>query len=651
MIILFRKYFLILSLIVTINVTAQNQDSLKSYRLEEVTIKGILELEPESFITIDSSYTQKSDAQTLLDIGNYIPSIKVQTNSRGESLFFFRGAGERQLILFFDGIPLNIPWDNRIDLSLVPSSSIGEIIVLKGVSPAIFGPNAISGVINISSKKVDRDKGGISLQLGDNNRKSLTASWQNVHNDLSYFISASYKKADGYDLPASFDNPSNPQQIRLNSYVEAKNVFGKMNYIFSDSYQSGFLISFIDSKKGVPPEIGVENPRYWKYPVWQNLIIATNGNIKINQAQETLYYAFSYTKFKLQIDQFLDPSFLTIDDIEKNYDNILRGRVLYTNILNSASLIKVTLSGQFSNHNEEFLTSGFTSQTYSENIISTGAEYEYVQDKYILSLGGGFDWISTPQTGDKEPKEGNSDYSINAAFVYKIMNDFSVRFNIGRKTRFPSLRETFSGALGRFIPNPNLKAEIALSGEISFNYRNPSYSGDVSFFLSYLSDGIVRTSLPENKFQRINKDQVRNYGIELAGTFKPNDNIRVNFDFTYLNSFAKNINGNYSDTLEYKPKYISSVSIDYWTSNGFNLRAELDYLGKEFGLKEGSVGFQKIADYLLINLRAAYSFNFENDYDFEFYLRANNIFDRLYYTQFGLPEAGRQFLIGLNLIF
>ncbi|MEW6194297.1 MAG: TonB-dependent receptor [Bacteroidota bacterium] len=635
-------------LIITHKLPAQNQDSIKTYRLGEVTIKGMLELEPESFILLDKSLIIKSDAASVAELGRKVPSLKVQTNSRGESLFYFRGNGERQLTLFFDGVPMNIPWDNRVDLSLVPSSAVGDVTILKGIPPSIFGPNAIAGVINISSKRIEFEEGRLAIHLSENNKKSLSGSWQDKFDNISLLLSASYNKSDGYDLPENFEDSSNPGKLRLNSYLESKSIFGKLGYN-SDMIDGNIFISFIDSKKGVPPEIGIENPRYWQYPLWQNITAAASGNLKLDSAHSNIFYSISLTQFKMQINQFADPGYLYIDDTEKNWDDTFRGRLIYTNILSSNSLIKIALNYQSSIHKEEFLSGNFVSSTYSENIISLGAEYEYIQDKYVLSLGGGYDWITTPKTGDKESKEGNSDYSLNAAFVYKLGDDLSVRFNVGRKTRFPTLRETFSGALGRFVPNPNLKAESAASGEISFNYKDYFFTGDASFFLSYLGDGVVRVTLPERKFQRINKDKVRTYGVEFAGSYKPDDRYSINFNFTYLNSFAKS-NGDYTDTLEYKPKYSSSLFIDYPLTDNFNVLTELEYLGWEFGLKEGTAGFQKLPDYFLLNVRVSYQFIFGNGYELEFFIRANNILDRLYYTQIGLPEAGRQYFFGMNLL-
>lgn len=645
------KKGLILYIFLSLSLFAQVKDSIKTYRLEDVTIKGILTLEPESFIKIEPKELKKADARSAFDLGKKIPSIKTQTNSRGESLFFFRGSGERQMTLFLDGIPLNIPWDNRIDLSLLPSGIIEEITLLKGVPPAIFGANAISGVVNMSTinPATSGYDGRLSVQLGETGTRKLVGTFINSNDKLSYVVSGDFTNYDSFRLPSSFSNPANPGRNRTNSYLRSKSVLGKLNYKLSDNFISGLIISYITSEKGVPPEIGVANPRYWQYPEWKNLIIGTTGKIDFDANRSFLFYSLSFNKFNMQINQYKNLSFNTFDDIEKDYDNTLRLRLIYTNILNENSLIKVGVNGHLFQHKEEFLSSKYVTQTYSENIISLGAEYEYIKDNYVLSVGGGFDYIETPKTGDKPSKESVTDYAVNAAFVYSFDENLSFRVNGGRKTRFPTLRETFSGALGRFVPNPSLKAESATSGELSLAYKTNSFHADASLFLSMLKDVIVRISLPQKQFQRVNKDGIRTYGLELVTKYNYG-NFSSTFNLTILSAKGKNINGEYKDTLEYRPEINSSLGVDYTITKNLNALLELEYIGREYGLKEGAAGYQSLPDYLVTNFRI--SFNFEvGSLNLETYLRVNNIFDRLYYTQFGLPEAGRQIFMGANIEF
>ncbi len=645
------KKVILLWIIITTSLIAQTKDSIKTYRLEDVTIKGILTLEPESFIKIEPKELGKADARSVIDLAKKIPSIKAQTNSRGESLFFFRGAGERQMTIFLDGLPLNIPWDNRIDLSFIPSGIIDEVTILKGVPPAIFGANAISGVINLSTidPEFSSYNGKISVQLGETGNRKFAGMFMDSNDKISYLVAGEFINFDSFKLPSSFNNNANPGKNRLNSYLETKNVFGKVNYKFNDLFKSGLVVSYITSEKGVPPEIGVSNPRYWQYPEWKNFTVGNSGQIDFDGNKSFLYYSLSFNQFKMQINQYKNNLFSSIDDIEKNDDNTFRYRFIYTNILSESSLLKVGLNGHLFQHREKFLSGNYVEQTYTENIISGGIEYELLDNDYVLSLGGGIDYIETPKTGDKPPKESVTDYAVNAAFVYSLDENLSIRINGGRKTRFPTLRETFSGALGRFVPNPSLKAESANSGELSVSYKSVSLSANASLFLSYLKDGIVRISLPQKQFQRINKDEIRTYGLELVSKYFYG-NFSTIFNITFLSARAKNKNGEYADTLEYRPEVNGSLGIDYSITKGLNAVLEFEYIGKEYGLKEGATGYQRLPDYLLTNLRLSYNVGIGVS-NLEIFVRFNNLFDRLYYTQFGLPEAGRQIFAGANFQF
>jgi len=640
-----------LFILLTPLVFAQIKDSVRTYRLEDVTIKGILTLEPESFIKIEPKELKKADARSAFDLGKKIPSIKTQTNSRGESLFFFRGSGERQMTLFLDGIPLNIPWDNRIDLSLMPSAIIEGITILKGVPPAIFGANAISGVINMTTidPELNENVGKLSVQIGETGNRKFAGTFMKSNEKLSYLVSGDFTNYDSFKLPSSFNNPANPGSNRTNSYLQSKSVFGKLNYKFSDVFTSGLIISYVTSEKGVPPEIGVSAPRYWQYPEWKNLIIGNTGHIDFDKEKSFLYYSLTFNQFNMQINQYKNNLYNTIDDIEINSDDIFRFRFIYTNILSEFSLLKVGFNGHLFKHREKFLSGNYVEQTYTENIFSGGAEYELIKKDFVLSIGGGLDYIETPKTGDKPSKESVTDYTLNAAFVYSFDDNISVRINGGRKTRFPTLRETFSGALGRFVPNPSLKAESATSTELSFSYKNNLFNADASLFLSYLKDGIVRISLPQKKFQRINKDQIRTYGLELVSKYDY-ENLSTHFNFTLLSARGKNSNGEFKDTLEYRPEINSSFGVDYTYQHKLNTLLEFEYIGKEYGLKEGTIGYQSLPDYLITNVRLAYNFEIGSS-KMEVFVRINNIFDRLYYTQFGLPEAGRQIFVGANFEF
>ena len=633
-------------------INAQEQDSIKTYKLDEVTVKSGIILEPKTVTEIDYAKIKKADASNLIELGRVIPSIKSQTNSRGESLFYLRGSGERQIALFFEGVPLNIPWDNRIDLSLIPTDAIGEITITRGIPSIVYGANAIAGVININtiSAQSGNQKGMISTKLGENDFHSYSGFISGGAKKIFYAASASYKNSSGFNLPASYESEANPSKERINSSLRNYSFYGKVNYKFSDFSDFNISLSHLDSKKGVPPETNVGTPRFWRYPEWRKSTLNINGKQNLSGRNSIFVYSFAASKFDMQIDQYTDKTFTQIDDTEKDDDLIFNGRLIYSKVFNENSLVRFALNGLSTIHEEKFLADNYQPQKYSQYIYSAGAEYEYIQNKFTAIAGVSYDGTATPLTGDKEAKDPVSDFGVNTALIYSIADDYTLQLNLGRKTRFPTLRETFSGALGRFVPNLGLKSEVAYTGEINLSKMYKRGKTDVNFFASYINDGIVRIALPDGQFQRVNKDKIRTYGVEFLSRYDVAKNFSTDFNLTYLNSFSQNPGGKFSDTLEYKPQLIAGLFFDYAFSS-FNAALELNYTGIEYAYQEGNEYLQKLPDYLLTNARLACDISINENSKLVLFFRVNNIFDTLYYSQWGLPEAGRQFFAGFNLEF
>ena len=233
-----KKLFLFLLILILPGVFyGQKQDSIKTYKLDEITVKSGIILEPKTVTKIEYKEIEKADASNFAELGRVIPSIKTQTNSRGERLFYLRGSGERQIALFFEGVPLNIPWDNRIDLSLIPTEAIGEITVTRGIPSVVYGANAIAGVIGINTITTDGGdkRGKVSAKFGGNSFHSYDGFFVGGKNKISYLVSASYKNRSGFNLPDSYNNPeANPSKERINSSIRNYSFYSKLNYSIDD---------------------------------------------------------------------------------------------------------------------------------------------------------------------------------------------------------------------------------------------------------------------------------------------------------------------------------------------------------------------------------------------------------------------------------
>ncbi|MCK5457899.1 MAG: hypothetical protein KAI45_12295, partial [Melioribacteraceae bacterium] len=79
------KYFVVIQILVGSLAIAQQKDSVKTYDLDEITVESGIAIEPKPTIKFDQKFLTMLDSRSVFEAGYFMPSIKPQTNSRGES--------------------------------------------------------------------------------------------------------------------------------------------------------------------------------------------------------------------------------------------------------------------------------------------------------------------------------------------------------------------------------------------------------------------------------------------------------------------------------------------------------------------------------------------------------------------------------------
>ena len=119
------------------------------------------------------------------------------------------------------------------------------------------------------------------------------------------------------------------------------------------------------------------------------------------------------------------------------------------------------------------------------------------------------DGADTPESGDK-PSSGYPDGPGVEGWASRPSPGVRIFFfhgSLSRRTRFPALRELYSGALGRFLPNPDLKPEVLTGGEIGFTFMREKLDLQAVGFYQVLADGIVRSSVVTEDGKKYKTDQ------------------------------------------------------------------------------------------------------------------------------------------------
>ncbi|HEV2129988.1 MAG TPA: TonB-dependent receptor plug domain-containing protein, partial [Longimicrobiaceae bacterium] len=98
-------------------------------------------------VAIDS--LRLAPAPTLEQVMRELPFVQVRENSRGEAQLSLRGSEARQVAVLVDGVPLSLGWDHRADLSVVPVAGAQSVLLVRGLSSVLHGPNVLGGVVEV----------------------------------------------------------------------------------------------------------------------------------------------------------------------------------------------------------------------------------------------------------------------------------------------------------------------------------------------------------------------------------------------------------------------------------------------------------------------------------------------------------------------
>lgn len=646
-------------------VTAQSpKDTIRVYRLGEIVTegsKGSQKIQPTKIKEIKYHEIKEQDAVNMQDLNAIIPGGFIQTNSRGESLLYLRGAGERSIALFFDGMYFNIPWDNRVDLSMIPTDIIGNLKISSGANSVLYGANVLGGAVNITTTEREKDGlgGNIGLQLGEGGRKYSSVKLEGKDGKFNYIGNLSFLTRDGLNAPKDdkFDfNLGKDGDLITNSYSERVTAYIRGEYEIDDDNKIGVSFNHIDGQQGAIPENypdGLTN-RFWKYPEWLRSIATVNGEFKLSE-MISVKGAVWVDKFNQTIEDYKSISFTELN--EKQYDeDITTGlRVNFSADLSDNDKLNFAINGFNTTHTEEVddLEGGSVIRDFGQMTSSFGLEYKRFLGDWVFTVGSSYDRFDISKAGDFPEAEGNSFDDIAAVLgaTYKLTETTNLFVNFGKKSRFPTLRESYSAALGKFVINPDLKPESGLLSEVGIDYSGQDLDATLSLFANNYTDLIAQASVPGDTLrrkQRVNLDEATIMGAEVLVKYYVTNNFDLTGHFTYMNS--KGTVDGAEQNLEYRPEIIAFLQADWRLYGGLDLLGEADLMGNQYGISDQAQALVPIDATTLFNIRLSYK-TFYNENLYTFFIRANNILDEARKNKISISAPGRMIYGGVTVAF
>jgi vitamin B12 transporter len=608
---------------------AQSDAPMAPIVLEEISVTANLTPTPTqavgSAVTIISrEELEQRQVRLVSDALRSVPGVSVNRNggAGGLTQVRIRGSEANQTLVLIDGIEVNDPaGGSEFNFAHLLVQDIERIEVLRGPQSALYGSDAIGGVVNIVSRKGEGPTRGSAYAEGGTRATAAGgASLSGSSERVDYFFSAAGLRTDGFSAGSEwrgntekdgYENFGGFAKLGFQALDNLRFDFvgrGMDYYAESDdeAFGSG-AYDFLNDVSG-KQAFGRAQAKLDLFDgKWQQIL----GASQLNHLYDFFYF---------------DKSFPTKYDGEKTKFDY-RSNLFLT----SGTDFDHTLSFVAEHEIDSAWSEGFSS--FDEEVEQTGIAGEY---KFAA-------WDSLFLTGSlrhdfNEGFEDATTYRLSAAYlVQETGTKFRTSYGTGVKN--PSLFELY-GRTPTFVPNPNLSPESAEGWDVGVDQAllDGRLNIDATYFDQRITDliqtqGNTVVNLPgESKI----------HGVELGVSVRPIEDLTVRASFTWLD-------GEDADGVELirRPEFSGSLDADYVFLEG---RANLG-LGIVYNGTQNDLPFWRpvveLDDFVLVNLRGGYKLT-ENT---EIYARVENLFDEEYEEVYTFGGSGRLAIAGMRVNF
>jgi vitamin B12 transporter len=157
---------------------------------------------------IDRDRLDQAGQSSLLDLLAQQPGVQFSSNGsyRSSSGVFLRGASSGQTLILIDGMRTGSATSGGASLENIPLERIERIEILRGAASALYGPDAVGGVIQIFTKApTEKLTLAANVGVGTDGQQHAGASLRGSAGALGYSLGVSHEKARGISV---INNPA-----------------------------------------------------------------------------------------------------------------------------------------------------------------------------------------------------------------------------------------------------------------------------------------------------------------------------------------------------------------------------------------------------------------------------------------------------------
>ena len=637
----------------------------RTYSLEGVVITASRVPETESyspsFVTVLSHQDiEASNGVSLADV--LAPStgifIKDYGSASAVKTISQRGLGSEHTLVLLNGLRVSSMQNGLMDLGLMPTDEIESIEILRGGQSALYGADAVAGLINIVTRPEAVHNGiDATASLGSFGYRSyhVTGSLSSGSDVVRLGYGEERSKED---FPFIFHNgPIVSNLTRKNSDVVARygTVYGEIG--LDQTMRLALLASGMTSERGIGGAVVSQFSAGSARQIDRDQLVQASLSSFLSEHASFHCSAQLHLAYERYRDPGLNINGLGLDNyfqdkdarIEPRMDMALGDRIKLGvgSEWVSASASGNSVSQDVSRKQFGTYLASQVNVMKSTGIIDDASVFPALRFDAISSMSP----VWSPQFG------GVIRFESFDAWVFRRVIT-SLKFNTSRNFRMPTFNELYFSGGGGF-GNPDLRPEFSTSmdggGSVNFLLAG-EHVAQVSYFLNDMTDRIVWVAVPGGAVSPKNLRRVRSLGIESSYRWDLPGRI-LSLEANYSGSDASKVSADYpgdpttDKQLIYVPRRTATVAVR--TFFGFNtavLRecdAALSYsfVGSRYTTEDNA---DSLPSYWVANASVRSRVGW-GTLTLSIRLEVNNLFDEDYQVILSYPMPRRSFRLTVGL--
>ena len=563
---------------------------------------------------ISAEQIRKMSVTSVAEVLAWVSGMDVRQRGPwgAQSDISIQGGSFEQSLVLIDGIRMTDPQTGHNMMNIpIPLEAIERIEILKGAAARIYGINALTGAINIITKKAAIDFAQVRTYVGSSFDKDT--SNDNTFNNYGIAAATGFKAGNWNQLFSAGIDKGNG--YRYNTGYTNYKFFSSSRYTFSEKSNLQLLGGYVNNSFGA------------------NAFYAAPGDKESEEAVET---GLAAGRWSQRVGNFV----ITPEIAWRyNYDHyiyirqkpaVFQNRHYTHSITPAIHARRNTAFGQYAfgaEHRQDLIRSNNLGRRERSNTGFSG-EILWNKNPRIYGLLGVYALY-------------NSDFGWGVfpglELGYTLGENTKLFFNTGTAQRIPSFTDLYYRGPSN-ISNPNLQPENSRSGELGFRSVRSKGMIQATVFLRQINGMVdwVKDSI-QKPWSPVNYNATRTPGIDINGNIhilqRQGLFLSLYAGYTYLQQgFVNEVAKTYSKNILENLKHQALLQARLRIGEHFNMNAGVRYIQRE-----------TMAAYTLCDLHLQYAFK-----RFSVYTNINNITNIQFREIAAVPMPPRWISLGLR---